>query len=205
VFFAFLVKLPQQSSQKATLLRPLGLLYVGMRLNGENGEEEEEGVKVVESLNSQAYSIGVEFSQPQSQKLVVGYALTPKKKKSFLQPKLLSLAGYNLTHIVSFPYIPSKFTSFVQFLMIPFYRIEIGYFYHIYMCVCVCVCLCVSVRLYVYVCVYFGVEGSAVQFRYVGFFPTDLGICFLVSICFGYFWVKAAFAVVVVFVDSGEM
>lgn len=66
---------------------------MGMRLNGENGEEEEEGVKVVESLNSQAYSIGVEFSQPQSQKLVVGYALTPKKKKSFLQPKLLSLAG----------------------------------------------------------------------------------------------------------------
>lgn len=52
---------------------------------------------------------------------------------------------------------------------------------------------------------HFGVEGSAIPFRYVGFFPKDLGVCFLVSICFGYFWVKAAFAVVVVFVDSGEM
>lgn len=50
--------------------------------------------------------------------------------------------------------------------------------------------------------------GSKVQlFNFVtwGFSPKDLGACFLVSICFGYFWVKAAFAVVVVFVDSGEM
>ncbi|KAB1208602.1 Inositol-tetrakisphosphate 1-kinase 2 [Morella rubra] len=44
-----------------------------MRLNGEIEEEEEE-------------------KKPQSQKLVVGYALTSKKKKSFLQPKLLCLA-----------------------------------------------------------------------------------------------------------------
>lgn len=48
-----------------------------MRLNGEihgeNGEDEEE----------QNYH---------PQKLVVGYALTSKKKKSFLQPKLLALA-----------------------------------------------------------------------------------------------------------------
>jgi hypothetical protein len=43
------------------------------------------------------------------------------------------------------------------------------------------------------------------KFRYVGCFPKDLGVCFLVFICFGCFWVKAAFAVVVVFVDSGEM
>ncbi|XP_059446115.1 inositol-tetrakisphosphate 1-kinase 4-like [Corylus avellana] len=62
-----------------------------MRLNGEIGGEEEEK-KVAECLNSQAYSIGGGFSQPQSQKLVVGYALTSKKKKSFLQPKLLCLA-----------------------------------------------------------------------------------------------------------------
>ncbi|KAE8008173.1 hypothetical protein FH972_004711 [Carpinus fangiana] len=61
-----------------------------MRLNGEIGEEEEK--KVAECLNTQAYSISGGFSQPQSQKLVVGYALTSKKKKSFLQPKLLCLA-----------------------------------------------------------------------------------------------------------------
>jgi hypothetical protein len=50
--------------------------------------------------------------------------------------------------------------------------------------------------------------GSKVQlFNFVtwGFSPKDLGVCFLVSICFGYFWVKAAFAVVVIFVDSGEL
>jgi inositol-1,3,4-trisphosphate 5/6-kinase/inositol-tetrakisphosphate 1-kinase len=63
-----------------------------MRLNGEIGEEEEK--KVAECLNTQAYSISGGFSQPQSQKLVVGYALTSKKKKSFLQPKLLCLARY---------------------------------------------------------------------------------------------------------------
>jgi inositol-1,3,4-trisphosphate 5/6-kinase/inositol-tetrakisphosphate 1-kinase len=45
-----------------------------MRLNGEMGEEEEEE------------EIGV------ADKLVVGYALTSKKKKSFLQQKLLCLA-----------------------------------------------------------------------------------------------------------------
>ncbi|KAF3434531.1 hypothetical protein FNV43_RR21616 [Rhamnella rubrinervis] len=58
-----------------------------MRLNGENlsGREEEEEM---DSLN---YSVGgVGF--PQSQNLIVGYALTSKKKKSFLQPKLVGLA-----------------------------------------------------------------------------------------------------------------
>lgn len=63
-----------------------------MRLNGENpiiNEEEEESKD--RDVNSQSYSMpGVGFFQ--SQKLVVGYALTSKKKKSFLQPKLVGLA-----------------------------------------------------------------------------------------------------------------
>ncbi|MCL7024083.1 hypothetical protein MKW94_030215, partial [Papaver nudicaule] len=54
-----------------------------MRFNEE--EEEKENEK-----DLQSYSIGVEFPQPQ--KLIVGYALTSKKKKSFLQPKLEILA-----------------------------------------------------------------------------------------------------------------
>ena len=60
-----------------------------MRLNGEihgeNGEDEEE----------QSYH---------PQKLVVGYALTSKKKKSFLQPKLLALARYAI-YIYMYIYI----------------------------------------------------------------------------------------------------
>ncbi|KAG6652150.1 hypothetical protein CIPAW_06G163600 [Carya illinoinensis] len=62
-----------------------------MRLNGEIEEDEEEE-KVAESLNSQTYSTGIGFPQLQSQNLLVGYALTSKKKKSFLQPKLIGLA-----------------------------------------------------------------------------------------------------------------
>ncbi|KAF5444276.1 hypothetical protein F2P56_036762 [Juglans regia] len=62
-----------------------------MRLNGEIEEDEEEE-KVAKSLNSQTYSTGIGFPQLQSQNLVVGYALTSKKKKSFLQPKLIRLA-----------------------------------------------------------------------------------------------------------------
>lgn len=56
-----------------------------MRLNGEiHGENEEDE-------EEQSYLVrGVGFNH--SQKLVVGYALTSKKKKSFLQPKLLALA-----------------------------------------------------------------------------------------------------------------
>ncbi|XP_010266775.1 PREDICTED: inositol-tetrakisphosphate 1-kinase 3 [Nelumbo nucifera] len=58
-----------------------------MRFNGEisNPNEEEDNGR-----NSQTYSIGPGFPQPQ--KLVVGYALTSKKKKSFLRPKLEGLA-----------------------------------------------------------------------------------------------------------------
>ncbi|XP_035540768.1 inositol-tetrakisphosphate 1-kinase 3-like isoform X2 [Juglans regia] len=62
-----------------------------MRLNGEIQPEEEER-KVTDSFNSQTYSIGIGFPHSQSHDLVVGYALTSKKKKSFLQPKLLCLA-----------------------------------------------------------------------------------------------------------------
>ncbi|XP_043713820.1 inositol-tetrakisphosphate 1-kinase 3-like [Telopea speciosissima] len=60
-----------------------------MRLNGEISsylnEEENEN-----EINSLSYSIGPGFPHPQ--KLVVGYALTSKKTKSFLQPKLQGLA-----------------------------------------------------------------------------------------------------------------
>ncbi|KAF4383623.1 hypothetical protein F8388_014123 [Cannabis sativa] len=61
-----------------------------MRFNGENpaekeGDEEEQKGREVNSLR------GVGFHH-QPQKLIVGYALTSKKKKSFLQPKLLALA-----------------------------------------------------------------------------------------------------------------
>ncbi|GAV78805.1 Ins134_P3_kin domain-containing protein [Cephalotus follicularis] len=65
-----------------------------MRLNGEICQKEEEDKRVSE-LNNKAESlhsmIGVEFPQPK-QKMIVGYALTSKKKKSFLQPKLEVLA-----------------------------------------------------------------------------------------------------------------
>uniref|UniRef100_A0A1J3H810 Inositol-tetrakisphosphate 1-kinase 3 n=1 Tax=Noccaea caerulescens TaxID=107243 RepID=A0A1J3H810_NOCCA len=67
----------------------------GMRLEGENmvphggGVEEEEEVGQV--LNE---TLPFQIQQPfhQMQRLVVGYALTSKKKKSFLQPKLEVLA-----------------------------------------------------------------------------------------------------------------
>ncbi|XP_019051812.1 PREDICTED: inositol-tetrakisphosphate 1-kinase 3-like isoform X2 [Nelumbo nucifera] len=59
-----------------------------MRFNGEisnRNEEEKENDRI-----SQSCSIGLGFPHPQ--KLVVGYALTSKKTKSFLQPKLEGLA-----------------------------------------------------------------------------------------------------------------
>lgn len=70
----------------------------GMRFQGDNmvplkGEEEEE-VVVTETTSE---TTPFQFHQPllqQQQKLVVGYALTSKKKKSFLQPKLEVLARY---------------------------------------------------------------------------------------------------------------
>lgn len=59
-----------------------------MRLQEEvpYNEEDRRG----EEMNSQTYSIGVGFPQPM--KLVVGYALTSKKTRSFLQPNLQALA-----------------------------------------------------------------------------------------------------------------
>ncbi|KAL6964158.1 Inositol-tetrakisphosphate 1-kinase 3 [Sarracenia purpurea var. burkii] len=59
-----------------------------MRLNGEISDIDEEEREV--EVNSLACSIGVGLPPPQN--LVVGYALTSKKKASFLQPKLLGLA-----------------------------------------------------------------------------------------------------------------
>lgn len=66
-----------------------------MRLKGEihNPCCDEEEEKVAEENGRELNSIvGVGISPPP--KLVVGYALTSKKKKSFLQPKLLGLARY---------------------------------------------------------------------------------------------------------------
>lgn len=66
-----------------------------MRLKGEihNPCCDEEEEKVAEENGRELNSIvGVGISPPA--KLVVGYALTSKKKKSFLQPKLLGLARY---------------------------------------------------------------------------------------------------------------
>lgn len=58
-----------------------------MRLNGEISHKEDEE-------DEEEKQSGV--SQPE--RLVVGYALTSKKKKSFLQPKLEILARYIFTH-----------------------------------------------------------------------------------------------------------
>lgn len=61
-----------------------------MRLNGEisSGEEEEEVVVVEKSEAGTTPFLG--------QNVVVGYALTAKKKKSFLQPNFIALARYFL-------------------------------------------------------------------------------------------------------------
>ncbi|PNX61080.1 inositol-tetrakisphosphate 1-kinase 2-like protein [Trifolium pratense] len=58
-----------------------------MRLNGEisSGEEEEEEVIMEKSEVGTTPFLG--------QKLVVGYALTVKKKKSFLQPNFIALSS----------------------------------------------------------------------------------------------------------------
>lgn len=68
-----------------------------MRFEGENmvplkAEEEEEDEDVVVTETTPFQLQQPLFLQQQQQKLVVGYALTSKKKKSFLQPKLEILA-----------------------------------------------------------------------------------------------------------------
>lgn len=69
-----------------------GFENVGMRLNGEIPVKKEEDEDGEEQKGREVITLrgGVGFHPPQ--KLVVGYALTSKKKKSFLQPKLLGLA-----------------------------------------------------------------------------------------------------------------
>jgi inositol-1,3,4-trisphosphate 5/6-kinase/inositol-tetrakisphosphate 1-kinase len=57
-----------------------------MRLNGEISSGEEEEVIMEKSEVGTTPFLG--------QKLVVGYALTAKKKKSFLQPNFIALARY---------------------------------------------------------------------------------------------------------------
>jgi hypothetical protein len=72
-----------------------------MRLNGEISSEEEEEVMAKSEVSTTPFL---------GQKIVVGYALTAKKKKSFLQPNFISLARYN------FYYLPMIF--FLFFLII---------------------------------------------------------------------------------------
>lgn len=69
-----------------------------MRLNGELLSCREEEEEEMDSLNCSVGGVGF----PQSQNLVVGYALTSKKKKSFLQPKLLGLARYIMNPMPKF-------------------------------------------------------------------------------------------------------
>lgn len=59
-----------------------------MRLNGEDSCGEEEEDRKAEEAGTTSFS----GENCCVQKVVVGYALTSKKKKSFLQPKLIALA-----------------------------------------------------------------------------------------------------------------
>lgn len=62
-----------------------------MKLNEELSETEDEEER---ENGLTTCSIGELGFQHNTHKVVVGYALTSKKKKSFLQPKLLGLARY---------------------------------------------------------------------------------------------------------------
>lgn len=74
-----------------------------MRLNGETfPEAEEEEAKESENF--------------QPQELVVGYALTSKKKNSFLKPKLEVLARY----------LHNQFTRFVKFFFMLYSCLKFG-------------------------------------------------------------------------------
>lgn len=76
-----------------------------MRLNGEISSEEEEEVMEKSEVSTTPFL---------GQKIVVGYALTAKKKKSFLQPNFISLARYN------FYYLPMIFFLII-FMCFTFY------------------------------------------------------------------------------------
>ena len=81
----------------------------GMRLNGEISSEEEEEEVMEKSEVGTTPFLG--------QKIVVGYALTAKKKKSFLQPNFISLARYN------FYYLPTNDFLFVRFLFLDHFHV----------------------------------------------------------------------------------
>lgn len=66
------------------ILKKLGMQDNDMVLEGNETEDGEVGVDTV----------SFEQVQQQQKKLVIGYALTSKKKMSFLQPKLEVLARY---------------------------------------------------------------------------------------------------------------
>ena len=72
-----------------------------MRLDGEKIREiDEEGVIEAEKeMNSVFNSDSLSSTLGFSQQVVVGYALTTKKKQSFLQPKLESIARYMYTYV----------------------------------------------------------------------------------------------------------
>lgn len=73
------------------LWRQLGIGLAGMRLHGDVSDDEEEGAVMDPALLSSS-SPPAGPAAAAASRLVVGYALTKKKVKSFLQPKLLLLA-----------------------------------------------------------------------------------------------------------------
>jgi hypothetical protein len=83
-----------------------------MRLNGEISSGEEEEVIMEKSEVGTTPFLG--------QKLVVGYALTAKKKKSFLQPNFIALARY-------FYYLPNQslFFCFLFFIFLSFHMFHV--------------------------------------------------------------------------------
>ena len=63
-----------------------------MRLHGDVSDDEEEDAAMDPELLSSSSPNGAAAAAVVAPRLVVGYALTKKKVKSFLQPKLLLLA-----------------------------------------------------------------------------------------------------------------
>ena len=74
--------------------REFGIGLAGMRLHGDVSDDEEEDAAMDPELLSSSSPNGAATAAAAvvAPRLVVGYALTKKKVKSFLQPKLLLLA-----------------------------------------------------------------------------------------------------------------
>lgn len=98
------------------------LLVLGMRLDGEIDNEEERGNTKEMNLvsNSDSSLINLGFSQ----QIVVGYALTTKKKQSFLQPKLELVARYIVCTFFKF----LDFLSFFNYWFLILCQIDTSFF-----------------------------------------------------------------------------